>query len=57
MAATFSDVVQLHYDKALADQGQQLARIVKQWQPDLVFITVVERASLSELFLVRPPGN
>lgn len=57
MAATFDEVVQLHYDTAFADEGQKLAMIVRMWKPDFVFITVVERAALSELFLARPPAN
>lgn len=55
MAATFREVVQLHPDRALADNGQRLAKIVRQWQPDFVFITVVERSAFSSSFLVRPP--
>ena len=55
MAATFNEVVQLHYDEALKDEGRRLVEIVSRWRPDLVFITVVERAALSEAFLVRPP--
>ena len=57
MAATFREVVQLHYDKALADDGERLAEIVRQWKPDFVFITVVERQALLKVFLARPPGN
>lgn len=57
MASTFDEVVQLHYDVAFANQGEQLAAIVRTWRPQLVVVTVVERAAFSEMFRVSPPGD
>jgi hypothetical protein len=46
MAATFSDVLQLHWNVALAPDGN-FAQLVEQWKPDYVFFTVVEREAQS----------
>ena len=54
MAATFSDVIQLHWDEALKPD-LRLARLVDEWKPDYVFFTVVERASRDPKFFVLPP--
>lgn len=43
MAATFTDVLQLHWRPALAEAGL-FRRLVEEWKPDYVFITVVERS-------------
>lgn len=54
MAATFGEVVQLHWAEALKPGGP-LQQIVQQWKPDYVFVTVVERSARSELFAALPP--
>lgn len=43
MRASFSDVVQLHWRDALRNGGS-LIRLVDEWKPDFVFVTVVERS-------------
>src|SRR5690606_31041555 len=53
MAATFSDVLQLHWDEALKPDGR-LAELIDEWKPHYVFVTVVERASRSERFMRAP---
>lgn len=55
--ATFSEVVQTHWQVALAKGAAPLAAMVKDHQPDIVLLTVVERAVLSELFLTPPPQD
>jgi alginate O-acetyltransferase complex protein AlgJ len=55
--ATFNEVVQTHWQVALADKGAKLIAMVKTHQPDIVLMTVVERAALSELFLTPPPKD
>lgn len=52
MAATFSETLQLHYDEADPDL---LARLVETYQPDYVFITVVERAARRKRFGTPAP--
>lgn len=52
MAAMFSETVQLHYGHA---NSEWLANAVKEYQPDYVFITVVERALPGGFFMTRPP--
>ncbi|MFJ2458778.1 hypothetical protein ACIOVC_09555 [Pseudomonas neuropathica] len=42
MAATFSDVLQLHWSVA-TEPGGDFAQLVEEWKPDYVFFTVVER--------------
>jgi hypothetical protein len=54
MAATFSDVVQLHWIEGIKPNGR-LVQLVEDWQPDYVFVTVVERAARSPLFTALPP--
>lgn len=54
MAATFSDVLQLHWGQAMK-QGGEFAKLVKEWKPDYVFVTVVERAARSAEFSYYPP--
>ena len=49
MAATFSDVMQLHWSEALKPGGS-FARLVQDWQPDYVFVTVVERNARAAVF-------
>lgn len=54
MAATFKNVVQLHWSEALKPGGR-FQQLVDEWKPDYVFITVVERAARSEFFTNFPP--
>ncbi|MDQ8051278.1 hypothetical protein [Luteibacter sp.] len=54
MAATFSEVVQLHWNQAFKPDGR-LVDLVEKWKPDYVFVTVVERQALSEQLTVMPP--
>jgi alginate O-acetyltransferase complex protein AlgJ len=56
MAATFSDVIQLHWNEALKPD-MQLARLVEEWKPDYVFFTVIERASRDPKFALLPPST
>ena len=55
--ATFSEVVQTHWQVALAKKAAPLVAMVKTHQPDIVLLTVVERAVLSELLLTPPPKD
>ncbi|AOW13105.1 hypothetical protein LPB72_07540 [Hydrogenophaga crassostreae] len=43
MSTTFSDVVRVHWDRAYEDGGM-LVRMVREWNPDFVFVTVAERS-------------
>lgn len=54
MAATFSETLQLHWAHAFV-QGGQLMRLIDQWKPDYVFVTVVERAAQNDVFAAYPP--
>jgi alginate O-acetyltransferase complex protein AlgJ len=54
MAATFSEVLQLHWVEAMKPSGR-FVQLVEEWKPDYVFVTVVERASRSSLFAAYPP--
>lgn len=54
MAATFKNVVQLHWSEALKPGGR-FQQLVEEWKPDYVFVTVVERAARSEFFTYFPP--
>ena len=56
MAATFTEVLQLHWEEALR-RGERFTELVEKWKPDYVFVTVVERASMSDLFAVYPPRS
>jgi len=56
MVQTFSEVLQLHWDRAL-EPATQLDSLVRQWRPDYVFITVVERAARAPAFRNAPPGG
>lgn len=53
MTATFTQVLKQHW-KSLAGT-EDLKALVKDWKPDYVFVTVVERASLSEEFAIKLP--
>jgi hypothetical protein len=52
MAATFSDVLQVHWGEVIGHPGR-LSQLVDRWKPDYVFITVVERAARNEAFAVQ----
>ena len=54
MAATFSDVVQLHWGEALKPSGK-FVQLVEEWKPDYVFFTVVERGARDPIFTAHPP--
>jgi hypothetical protein len=55
MAATFSDVLQIHWREGIKPGGR-LEQLVADWKPDYVFFTVVERDSRVGLFAAyRPP--
>ena len=54
MSATFSDVLQVHYNKM---QTNNLSQLVKSFKPDYVIITVVERALYDSFFLQPPPQD
>jgi hypothetical protein len=54
MAATFSEVVQIHWIEALKPGGR-FAELVDKFKPDFVFITVVERDARNPVFTLFPP--
>ena len=54
MAHTFSDVVQLHWSEAI-NPGGHLPRLIDEWKPDYVFVTVVERGARNPWFASFPP--
>jgi len=54
MAATFSDVLQVNWGEAIKPGGR-LVQLVRDWKPDYVFFTVVERSSRNEVFANFPP--
>lgn len=54
MASTFSDVLHLHWSQAIKPGGN-FAQLVKEFKPDYVFVTVVERAARSAEFSYYPP--
>lgn len=51
MSATFSEIIHLHYRDC---PPQEFARLVREFRPDYVLVTVVEMAVLSEFFTWRP---
>lgn len=57
MAATFTDIIQVHNDSALDNNCALLIGLIKSYQPDYVFVTIVERDALSPLFLSPPPSG
>ncbi|MDD2814610.1 MAG: hypothetical protein PHP00_02590 [Thiotrichaceae bacterium] len=52
MAATFSEVLQLHYDVV---DSKRFVQLVNTFKPDYVFISVVEREAFSTHFSNFPP--
>ncbi|MFC4991175.1 alginate O-acetyltransferase AlgX-related protein [Rubritalea tangerina] len=55
MTSTFSHVLKQHWKDVVA--SPRLENIIEKWQPDYVFVTVVERACLAEEFNERAPGS
>jgi hypothetical protein len=49
MAATFSEVLLLHWHEAIKPGGR-LLQLVEEFKPDYVFFTVVERAAREPYF-------
>lgn len=56
MAATFSEVIQIHWSEALKPGGS-FAKLVDDWHPDYVFVTVVERNARAAVFTLMPPPS
>lgn len=54
MAATFKEVLQLHWDQAIKPGGS-FTQLVDEWKPDYVFVTVVERDARTPWFAAYPP--
>jgi alginate O-acetyltransferase complex protein AlgJ len=52
MAATFTETLQIHYDKA---PPQLFGQLVEAYKPDYVFMTVVERGSHNKFFVENLP--
>jgi hypothetical protein len=52
MAATFTETLQLHHSSATPEL---LANLVREYKPDYVLVTTVERDSLHEYFNSFPP--
>jgi alginate O-acetyltransferase complex protein AlgJ len=53
MAATFTDIVHLHWSEGM--QPNKLQDLVERWSPNFVFITVVEREARNHIFTELPP--
>jgi alginate O-acetyltransferase complex protein AlgJ len=51
VAATFSEVLQLHYGAKAVDNPGKLAELIERYSPDYVFITAVERGSRDKWFM------
>jgi len=56
MAATFSEVLQLHWSKVIAPDGN-FSQLVEAYKPDYVFVTVVERSARAVGFANYPPPS
>jgi hypothetical protein len=54
MAATFSETLQLHYDRV---DPLRFAQLVDTYKPEYVFVTVVERGARGKWFENFPPQN
>lgn len=52
MAATFSDMLLIHYNQA---GSKRIVQLVEAYKPDYVFMTVVERSSRESTFENLPP--
>jgi hypothetical protein len=53
MAATFSETMQVKVQHTLTNT-KLFEQLVENWKPDYVFITVVERSSMSNPFMEKP---
>lgn len=56
MAATFSDVLQLHWSEGFSSP-ERFIKLVNEFKPEYVFFTVVERSARSAAFAVFPPAQ
>jgi hypothetical protein len=54
MAATFSEIIQVHYLKI---KPSELVGLIERYHPDYVFITSVERDSRGAFFQTLPPST
>lgn len=54
MAATFSEVLQIHWHYTI-NQGDYFSKLVEEFKPDYVFVTVVERDARTTGFASYPP--
>lgn len=54
MAATFTDVLQLHWVEGLKST-ERFVSLIEEFKPDYIFVTVVERFSKSDAFTIYPP--
>lgn len=55
ITATFSDVSVLHWREALSNGAVKLLNLVKEYKPDYILYSVVERSAYAEQFKVAPP--
>jgi hypothetical protein len=55
MASAFEEIVQLHWHRGMENDARLFKQLVRQWKPDAVVFTVVERDALSGLFLAAAP--
>lgn len=51
MAATFSDVLQVHYNRL---DAASFMKVVDDFKPDYVIVTVVERSAFAPIFMTMP---
>jgi alginate O-acetyltransferase complex protein AlgJ len=56
MAATFAEMVQLHWDRPLGSPAE-MAALIQIWRPDYVIVTVVERDARVRAFTLPPPAR
>ena len=54
MAATFEETVQVHWRRGMTENARIFQQLVKEWKPDLVVFTVVERDVLATQLLAAP---
>jgi len=55
MTAMYSDVLKTHH--IIFNKPEVVAELVKEWKPDLVFITTVERDAFGYNFSTYPPST
>lgn len=56
-SAHFEETIQIHWGWALGDKAEKLVELVRDHRPDIVIMTIVERAVMSDLLLTPPPQN